>query len=65
MPTDLEIGENENLHMVHDGEKIGEGVEILLPTMFDELDDDKDGIVDVNNLRLEPEPEPSGNFIEV
>lgn len=65
MPTDLEIGENENLHIVHDGKKIGEGVEILLPTMFDELDDDKDGIVDVNNLRLEPEPEPSGNFIEV
>lgn len=64
MPTDLEIGENENLHMVHDGEKIGQGVEILLPTQFSELDDQKDGIVDVDHLTPDPEPQ-QGNFIEV
>ena len=64
MPTDLEIGENENLHMVHDGEKIGEGVEILLPTQFSELDSNKDGIWDVDKMEPDP-PEPSGNFIEV
>ncbi len=64
MPTDLEIGEHENLHMVHDGTKIGEGVEILLPTQFEELDDDKDGISDVDNMRQNPQPQNS-NFIEL
>ena len=62
MPTDLEIGENENLHMVHDGVKIGEGVEILLPTQFEELDDSKDGIVDVDKINYDPEP---NQFIEL
>ena len=64
MPTDLEIGENENLHMVHDGEKIGQGVEILLPTQFSELDSSKDGIFDLDDIQPEPEPQ-SGQFIEV
>ena len=63
MPTDLEIGEHENLHLVHEGNKIGEGVEILMPTQFDELDDNHDGIIDVDNIQ--PEPEPQGNFIEL
>jgi len=64
MPTDLEIGENENLHMVHDGTKIGEGVEILMPTQFEELDSSKDGIFDLDDVQPEPEPQ-QGNFIEV
>ena len=63
MPTDLEIGEHENLHLVHEGNKIGEGVEILMPTQIDELDDNHDGIIDVDNIQ--PEPEPQGNFIEL
>lgn len=66
VPNDLEIGEKENLHLVRDGEQIGKGVEILMPTMFDELDDDSsDGIVDVDNLKPDPEPQPQGNFIEL
>ena len=65
MPTDLEIGENENLHLVHDGEQVGKGVEILMPTQFDELDDDStDGIVDVDNLKPTPSPTPN-QFIEL
>jgi len=63
MPTDLEIGEHENLHLVHEGNKIGEGVEILMPTQIDESDDNHDGIIDVDNIQ--PEPEPQGNFIEL
>ena len=63
MPNDLEIGENENLHLVHDGEQIGEGVEILLPTQFDELDSDKDGIFDLDDSK--PSPDPHGNFVEL
>lgn len=64
VPNDLEIGEKENLHLVRDGEQIGKGVEILMPTQFDELDyDPTDGIVDVDNLK--PDPEPSSNFIEL
>lgn len=67
MPDDLEIGDNENLHLVRDGEQIGEGVEILLPTQFDELDDANDGIVDVDNLKPDPEPTPApySQFIEL
>ena len=61
MPTDLKIGENENLHLVHDDTKIGDGVEILLPTQTDELDNHHDGVIDVDD----PQPEPSGNFIEL
>ena len=65
MPTDLEIGENENLHLVHNGEQVGEGVEILLPTQFDELDEDStDGIVDVDNLKPIPSPTPN-QFVEL
>ena len=64
VPNDLEIGEKENLHLTRDGEQIGKGVEILMPTQFDELDDDSnDGIVDVDNLK--PDPEPQNNFIEL
>lgn len=65
MPTDLEIGEHENLHLVHEERQIGKGVEILMPTMFDELDDSDDGIVDVDNLKPDPEPQPQENFIEL
>ena len=65
MPTDLEIGENENLHMVHYDKKIGEGVEILLPTQFEELDSSKDGISDVDDMTPDPESQPYGNFIEL
>lgn len=67
MPNDLEIGEGENLHLVHDGEQIGKGVEILMPAQFDELDDQNDGIVDVDNLKPDPEPTPTpqSNFIEL
>lgn len=61
MPTDLKIGENENLHLVHDDTKIGEGVEILMPTQIDEMDNHHDGIIDVDD----PQPEPSGSFIEL
>ena len=61
MPTDLAIGEHENLHLVHDDKQIGEGVEILMPTQFEELDGSKDGIIDVDDV----EPEPQGNFIEL
>ena len=51
VPTDLEINsENQNLHLVHDSTQIGEGVEILQPVQFDELDDAKDGIFDVDNF---------------
>ena len=66
VPNDLEIGEKENLHLVRDGEQIGKGVEILMPTQFDELDNDpNDGIVDVDNLNPKPSPEPQSNFIEL
>lgn len=64
MPTDLAIGENENLHMVHYDKQIGEGVEILLPTKFEELDSNKDGISDLDE---EPnsESQSHGGFIEL
>lgn len=65
IPNDLEIGEGENLHLVHDGNQIGKGVEILQPAQFDELDDSNDGIVDVDNLKPDPEPTPSNQFIEL
>lgn len=67
MPNDLEIGDNENLHLVHDGEQIGKGVEILMPSQFDELDSDNDGIVDVDDLKPDPEPTPTpySQFIEL
>lgn len=69
VPTDLEIGDNENLHLVHDGTQIGEGVEILQPSQFDELDDANDGIVDVDNLKPDSEPNstsiPYSQFIEL
>lgn len=66
MPTDLEIGEHENLHLVHEDRQIGKGVEILMPSMFDELDNDpSDGIIDLDDLKPDPEPEPQGNFIEL
>lgn len=61
MPTDLAIGEHENLHLVHDDRQIGEGVEILMPTQFEELDSVHDGIINVDDV----EPEPQGNFIEL
>ena len=63
MPTDLEIGEHENLHLVHEGNKIGEGVEILMPTQADDFDDAHDGVIDLDTVT--PEPEPQGNFIEL
>lgn len=50
VPDDLEIGDNENLHLVREGEQIGEGVEILLPTQFDELDKNKDGVLDIDEF---------------
>ena len=67
VPNDLEIGDEQNLHLVHDGTQIGEGVEILLPTQFEELDDSKDGIVDVDEINYDPEPtpEPQNQFIEL
>lgn len=68
MPDDLEIGDNENLHLVHDGEQIGKGVEILMPTQFDELDDKNDGIVDVNEIKEEESTSstiPYSQFIEL
>jgi hypothetical protein len=64
MPTDLEIGEHENLHLVHDGEQIGEGVEILQPSQFDELDEVNDGIVDVDDI-VEDSPVSISQFIEL
>jgi hypothetical protein len=64
MPTDLEIGEGENLHLVHDDTQIGKGVEILQHAEFDELDDENDGIVDVDNLKPDPQPTPN-QFIEL
>lgn len=63
MPTDLEIGEHENLHLVHEERQIGKGVEILMPTQFEELDSNKDGIWDVDDMP-DPEPQPN-NFIEL
>lgn len=65
IPTDLEIGDGENLHLVHDETKIGEGVEILQPAQFDDLDDENDGIVDVDNLKDDPSPTPQNQFIEL
>ena len=65
IPNDLEIGEGENLHLVHDDKQIGKGVEILQPVQFDELDDQNDGIVDVDNLKPDPEPTPSSQFVEL
>ena len=64
VPTDLEIGEHENLHLVHDGEQIGEGVEILQPAQFDELDSVNDGIVDVDDI-VEDSPVSISQFIEL
>ena len=61
MPTDLEIDEEDNLHLVHEDEKIGEGVEILMPSQFDELDESNDGIVDVDDVNYEPQDQ----FIEL
>ena len=58
VPNDLEIGDEQNLHLVHDGTQIGEGVEILMPSEFDELDDANDGIVDVDHLKDDEEPSP-------
>ena len=67
VPNDLQIGDNQNLHLVHDDTQIGEGVEILMPSMFDDVDDDNDGIIDVDNLKPDPEPSPSpyAQFIEL
>lgn len=51
VPTDLEINsENQNLHLVHNETQIGDGVEILQPVQFDELDNANDGIVDVDEI---------------
>lgn len=61
MPTDLEIDEEDNLHLVHEDEKIGEGVEILMPSQFDELDNDNDGIINVDDIDYEPQSQ----FIEL
>lgn len=62
MPTDLEISEEtDNLHLIHNGVQIGDGVEILVPSQFDELDNDKDGIVDVDDINYEPQEQ----FIEL
>ena len=58
MPTDLEVDDKDNLHLIHEGEKIGEGVEILMPSQFDELDDANDGIVDVDHLKDDEELSP-------
>ena len=58
VPNDLEIGDEQNLHLVHDGTQIGEGVEILMPSQFDELDDFNDGIVDVDHLKDDEESSP-------
>ena len=62
MPDDLGINDNDILHLTHDGEPIGNGVEILIPTQFDELDDSKDGIVDVDNINNTPQ---NSQFIEL
>lgn len=63
IPTDLEIGDGDNLHLVHDDKQIGNGVEILQPVQFDELDGENDGIVDVDNINYDDGQ--SGQFIEL
>lgn len=50
VPNDLAIDENDKLHLVHDGERVGEGVEILVPGDNDVNDDSHDGIIDVDEL---------------
>ena len=65
VPNDLEIGEKENLHLVRDGEQIGKGVEILQPAMFDDVDDDNDGIINVDALKPDPTPSPYQQFVEL
>lgn len=61
MPTDLEIDESDNLHLVHNDEKIGEGVEILVPTDMDLDDGNHDGIIEIDDLPEDENPE----FIEL
>lgn len=67
IPNDVKVGKNEILHLVRDDEKIGEGVEILMPTEYDNFDDARDGIIDVDNIQPDPPtpPTPSNSFIEV
>lgn len=66
MPTDLAIDEEtDNLHLVHGDEQIGDGVEILVPATFDELDGEKDGIINVDNIDYDGSVPQSGQFIEL
>lgn len=63
MPNDLKIDENDYLHLVHDEERIGEGVEILVPTDMDLDDGNHDGIIEVDDLPDGGEDNPE--FIEL
>lgn len=64
MPNDVAIDDNDKLHITHDGEPIGEGVEILVPSDMDLDDDAHDGIVNLDGLK-EKEDEDAPEFIEL
>lgn len=63
MPTDLAIDDTDNLHLVHEGAKVGDGVEILVPGDNDLSDGDHDGIIDLDIS--EDEDEENINFVEL
>lgn len=64
MPNDLKIDEEDKLHLVHDDERIGEGVEILVPGDNDLNDGNHNGIIEVDDLDYS-EPDDNPQFIEL
>lgn len=62
MPTDVVIDEEtDNLHLVHNDAHIGDGVEILVPTDYDNDDGAKDGVIDLDSIPDDEDP----TFIEL
>ena len=52
MPNDLAINEDDKIRLTHDGDPIGEGVEIYVPTKLPGYDGKNDGIVNVDDIDL-------------
>jgi len=50
MPNDLEISDEDILHLTHDGNPIGNGVEVLVPGDEDLDDGERDGIIDLDEI---------------
>ena len=65
MPDDVAIDDQDMLHLTHEGEAIGAGVEVIVPTVPDNTDGAKDGVIDVDNIDRSGQGTPIYQFIEV